>query len=101
MAPDLREVVSILHSGDWCSLTFVTANVKKGTGGKVVNLQKCRLARRQPALAAVDKSSTVPSAKKKDPNHALHFTRNVELQNKNIITIHPVLITIINNKTVI
>lgn len=107
MALDLREVVSILHSGGWCSLSYITANVKKGTGGKVIDLQKCRIARRQPAQAD-HKSSNVPTlplseeragVRLRDPN--LHFTRNVELPNKLVRTIHPILIISINNQSVV
>jgi len=109
MALDLREVVSLLHSGDWCSLSYITANVKKGTGGKVIDLQKCRIARRQPAPAD-HKSSNVPKlplleeravVRSRDPNHNLHFTRNVELPNKMIRAIHPILIISINNQSVL
>lgn len=103
MALDLKEVVSIIHSGEWCSLRFITANVKKGTGGKVIDLQKCRIARRQPAHddAEHKSSSITPATKQRDPNHNLHFTRNVELPNKRIITIHPILILRINNQAVL
>ena len=125
MALDLKEVVSILHGGDWCSITFITANVKKGTGGKVIELPKCRIARRQPALddpgdktafnnlskktpveSRCSGDSTVAEShcaatKRRDPNHNLHFTRNVELPNKRIVTIHPILILRINQKSVL
>ena len=105
MGINLRQGLEILHSGNWCSLRFITANVKKRTGGKVVELAKCRIARNKPvdvpANAVEPAPATGDTRKVKDPNHNLHFTRNVELQNKQLIKVHPITITHINNTSLV
>ncbi len=106
----LREAISILENGQWCSLRYITANTTRGGGGKVIELAKCRIARQRPARehtgdkpAVYNSSSLADEAGevKKDPNHRYHFTRNIELQNKNIRTLYPILITHINQQAVL
>ncbi len=101
MAYNLRQCLEILQSGNWCSLRFITGNENKRTGGKVMELAKCRIARNKPAASVKNNAATSIAGKPKDPNHALHFTRNVELQNRQIVKVHPILITHINNTAVI
>jgi len=103
MAINLRQCIEILQSGNWCSLRFITADTNKGTGGKIIELAKCRIARNKPvnipSIAA--EPSAVTGNHGKDPNHNLNFTRNVELQNNTIRKVHPILITHINNTPVL
>ena len=105
MAIDLNEAVSILEGSDWVSLRFITADVQKGTGGQVIELLKCRIARNRQAIVAKAKDgkriSESPKGETKDPNHRYHFTRNVELANKRIVKVHPPLITHINNTPIL
>ncbi len=103
MAVNLKQALETLHSGNWCSLRFITANLAKGTGGKIIELARCRIARYRPIdiSAPATKQPSLPDETKKDPNHNLHFTRNVETQAKQIIKVHPILITHINNTAVL
>lgn len=104
MTINLRQALEVLQSGNWCSLRFITANVNKKSGGKVMELARCRIARNRPTQSNISNeatTSTLASEKKKDPNHNLHFTRNVELQNRTFIKVHPILITHINNQQVV
>jgi uncharacterized protein YciW len=102
MALTLKEALAILEQGNWVSLRLLTAHVAKGTGGKVLELAKCRIARRQPEPGATgSKSASSHPEKKRDANHRLNFTRNVETQRRDIITIHPILITHINQQPVL
>lgn len=102
MAIELKDALQILESGDWCHLCYITADEKKGTGGKVIELPKCRIARRQPAASAAGAGKSASLAnKKRNANHNLHFTRNVELFNKSILTVHVPLIYQINGVTVL
>lgn len=106
---NLKEALAVLESGEWVSLRFITAHVKKGVGGMVIETPKCRICRHQPQEQAqlstndtdVDASDSDASSTGKNPNHNLHFTRNIEFPNKRIITIHPPLITHINQNTVL
>lgn len=108
MGMTLQEMIHDLERGEWCSLSVISCNVKKGSAGKVIDLKKCRIARQQPSLEVAVRNTITgtmehfnTSDKLRDPNHNLHFTRNVELQNRSIITIHPILIFRFNNQTVI
>lgn len=100
----LPEALALLQSGQWCSLRYITANTSKGSGGKVIELAKCKIARRQSEAVKSDsgnKSAAIFSHVEKNPNHGFHFTRNIELQNKAIRTVYPILITHINHQAVL
>lgn len=101
MAIDLKECIDIVESGEWCSMEVFTANINKGSGGKLLIIDKARIARNQntPELSA--KASKALGKKVRDPQHSPNFTRNIELKNKSIITIHPILIHQINNHYVL
>jgi len=94
---DLKMALEIVESNRWCSLRVITAHVKKGTGGKVLELPKCRIARKQ-NFKEVETQSGITRNANSNPN----FTRNVELANsQRIITIHPILITHVNNQALV
>lgn len=100
----LKEAIRELESGQWCSLRFITADVNKGSGGKVLELAKCRIARVRTNTTTA--SSPVPFADgamgvSKNPNHGYHFTRNVELPNKQLRKVHPILITHFNGEALV
>lgn len=101
MALTLTEAVNILQSGDWVGLRLITADVKKGTGGKVLDIPKCRIARGVAHAAAGKPSAAEIYTAGKNPNHNLNFTRNVELPNKQLRKVHPILITHLNNQPVL
>lgn len=97
---DLKQCISIIESGTWFSIRFITADVHKGTGGKVLEIPKARIARR--FLHSLPNHARSEDAEKmRDPNHSLHFTRNIELPNKQIRKVHPFLITHINHEPVL
>ena len=65
------------------SLTFVTADLKKGTGGKKITFDDAIF------VGGPSRSSD----KKKNANHYANFTRNIRhRQSDRIITIHPILV---------
>ena len=101
MAVDLKECIKIIEGGDWLSLEVIQADINKGAGGKLLIINKCRIARNRNTVLSntVAKKTTIGS--KKNPNHSLNFTRNIELRNGQILTIHPVLINKINNHIVL
>jgi len=104
MAIELKEAISILEQGSWVSLRFITANLLKGSGGEVIELPKCRIARNrepQPSITPTEKKFAAGAGQLKDPRHNLNFTRNVELPNKQIRKVHPILITHLNNQKVL
>lgn len=95
---NLKRAIEIIEGGAWCSLRFITADVNKGTGGKVIELSKCRIARTRTSTSATEfkKSEVVREA-----GHAYHFTRNMALPNNQIRKVHPILITHLNQEEVI
>ncbi len=99
---NLKEALAILESYQWVSLRFITADVKKGVGGQVIEIPKCRICRQLPQeqKAATDEPVT-KSTSAKQANHNLNFTRNIELPNRKIRCVHPVLITHINQISVL
>lgn len=102
MAIDLSQCKSILESGDWVSLSFITADVKRGNGGTVIELKRCRIARnRRPPSPTPIQGTWAGDGGSRNPNHNYHFTRNLELPNKQIVKVHPLLIFQINNHQVI
>lgn len=103
---DLKEVVKIIERGDWCKIKFITADVIKGTGGKVITIPKCRLCKTRMDELKEKKLEAQAPLQGKDaitryPNHPLNFTRNMELQNRQIRKVHPVLIFEINDHPVL
>jgi hypothetical protein len=98
MSIDLKEILQTIHSGQWFACSVIQANQHKRTGGHLMHIKRCRLARRQPAEFERHTKEAGASAKKRNPNHSYWFTRNVELPGNNIITIHPLLIVTLNNR---
>jgi hypothetical protein len=100
MPLSLKEVMVKLETGAWCNLRFITANTAKKTGGEVRELAKVRL-HKKPEVTITVTTAAAPRNKQKAPNHHQHFTRNVETQAGDIIKIHPILITHLNNQSVV
>lgn len=101
MAYDLKEVVSLIKSGEWLhNLCFITADVNKKEAGKVIVLQRCRIARRE-LMIKRDSPVIGNTGKSKPANHNANFTVNLELPNHQIRKVHPALIFSINNVKVV
>ena len=98
---NLTEVLEIIESGSWFSCEVFTANVNQGTGGKLMVIPKCRIARNQSNSIGARAARKLKQDKQKDANQRENFTRNIELVNRDIITIHPILIHRINNHYVL
>lgn len=84
----------MLKCGDWVQIRYITADVAKGCGGVVKDYPKVRWTAKQPT------PNKSPAAQTKAQNHNQHFTLNVELPNKLIRKVHPILITHLNNQPV-
>lgn len=96
---NLSEALEIIESGNWFSCEVLTANINQGTGGKLMTIPKCKIARNQSNSVGVRAARMLKESKK--ANHRENFTRNIELVNHNIITIHPILIHRINQHYVL
>ena len=72
------------------SITFVTADQKKGTGGKKIVLDQ-----------AIFVGGPSNKSKSRNPNHYENYTRNIRhLMSDRIITIHPLLVLYFNGMKV-
>ena len=97
---DLKEALALIKTGQWISLRFITADLDKGTGGKVLELLKCRIAKRKNLLNNPNHAFASPD-QQINPRHHVHFTLNMELENGLIRKVHPILIMSVNNQTVL
>lgn len=99
----IKEVLLLMESGRAFSLTVVTANTKKGTGGELVSFPSAtctgyNVKDGTKLTASVMKKAT---SEEKRPNHSEHFTRNILLPDMRVRKIHIDLITRFNGKKVL
>lgn len=94
---NLKRAIEILDGGGWCAIRFITADVHKGSGGKVLEFAKARICRNRANSTFIKATPEFAI----NPNHNFHFTRNIELPNKQIRKVHPILITHINQEEVV
>lgn len=80
-------------------LTVVTANRGKKTGGELLELKGCTLARLDPRTPAIVKQAATPGAKK-TPRHYQNATRNLLLPNGEVRKVHIRLIILFNQQPV-
>ena len=109
----LSEALQIFHSGKVCSLTYVAADKKRGTGGKLIHIPQCviysqdleeQLKEKIPNLKFPnpDPQYSIISNKSTSPNHYLNKTRNIYIPaTRSIQKLHIKLITAFNGKKVL
>ena len=96
----MRELLEWMDSGRHFSLTYVTADRKKGTGGDLVSIPRAT----KTGHRAKDGQKLTPAVIRqaaKNPNHSEHFTRNIVLPNREVRKVHIDLITHFNGKKVL
>lgn len=77
-----REILNVIHSGQVFNCTVVTYNKQNRTGGQLRNYRGCLLRRDpMPNLRPSTKQELQEYDRKikRDPNHRLHYTRNIQL----------------------
>lgn len=104
----IREVMDTIRKGDAFDITWITADRKRKTGGKILQLRNAIRSDKPdngvkkdvvaPEVAEVS-NHTIP---KRDPNHFKNDTINIRKRGtQRIMKVHPNLITMFNNKHVI
>jgi hypothetical protein len=100
----LSEVLRIYESGEAFSITFITADRRKGTGGERRHYpvaQRCRL-HEMPANLLKRNGFRSTATDKKSPNHWENKTRNIYIPaTGEIRKLHIKLIVSFNNKRVL
>lgn len=94
----LREALKEMETGNLFSISFVTADKSRQTGGDIIQLENCRI-RTKEEKEDVFKSSVPQKGKKQ--NHATHSTRNIILANGKIRKVHIRLILQFNGQNLI
>lgn len=87
------------------SLTFVTANRSKKTGGEIITVKRAILSKYEKSLPAhlqdAGTTRTTSTGKGKNPNHFFNGTRNIiDLDTQTFIKVHIRLITHFNGQQV-
>jgi hypothetical protein len=98
---ELYEVINQIDSGEPFSMTYITADRKKGTGGQIKackNWVKCDLATMPEPILRRNKMYEVA----RDPKHIEHRTKNImNPATRDIRKVHIRLITEFNGKRVV
>ena len=97
MPYELKDALKILESGRTCNLSVVKLDTKKKTGGEYISYRNCRIARRQQTSKKKTMKVAGEHIKLRNPHHNFHFTRNIQLANGAIRTIHVLFIESLNN----
>ena len=105
----LNQVLKIMQAGEIFSMSFVTLDVKRKTGGKIRQIDEARIIQKQPKLRSDFKPSEdtgkYEPRLKKNPNHWTNCTRSFKIivdgiESSSIRKVHIFLITKFNGKTV-
>jgi hypothetical protein len=98
----LNEVLRLMDTGEKFSISFVTANRIKRTGGKIVTIRHAKkLGNNGPQPARYSIAKNGKKVRSRNPDHYKNFTRNIhDMSNHKTIKIHCRLITQFNKKTV-
>lgn len=95
----LKEAIEMMDSGAYFSIDFVTADMRRGTGGEWIHLPRCRKNPRQ-TKAEKEAEKMRVLRPKRDPRHYENSTRNLLLANGEIRKVHLRLIRKINGRVV-
>lgn len=93
----VKEMLDVMDAKDdngqlipW-SMTFVTCNLKKQTGGKRITVKDCILV-----------GGSVSNSNLRNPNHGKNYTRNFRsIHNNEIREFHPLLVETFNDMRVV
>lgn len=93
----LKELLEIIDSrNEFYNLKIFKANNKTRKAGEYINIPIAKIAHTQPIQE--NKKREVTKGINQSAKHIQHnnFTRNIQLPNNSIITIHPILVREIN-----
>lgn len=96
-----------LEQGESCTITYVTLDKKRGTGGDIATLKDCR--KHQAGIFDTDPArepkhisgEDIADITQRNPNHGLHGTINFKLPDGSIRKMHTRLIVKYNNHEIL
>ena len=98
----LKEALDIIDSGQYFDIRFITCNLQKKTGGEQYDLKKvCKYKNPSHSQQKAIEAAQAKTKNSKNPNHYENATRNLKLENGELVKIHIRLIRKINDKTVL
>ena len=99
----LRDVMQMLRLGKKCNISFITYDRRRNKGGQLKHASNVILvqAKKGDGLEVNSEfESTIMPGIKKDPNHRVHGTFNIQYTNGDIEKVHTVLLTQFNKKRI-
>lgn len=92
----IKELLDIIDSREYFyNIKLFKANIATKKAGEYIVITKAKVAHNQ-SISEPKQVISKNSSANKNHNQNLNFTRNIELPNKSIITIHPILVREIN-----
>lgn len=97
-----KDMIAYIDSGQPFSLSFVTYDKKRDTGGEWINVKSAVKFMSKPAQQkSIDAAQPSFTSVSRNPKHFENATRNIKLKNGVIRKVHIRLIRLFNNKKVI
>lgn len=91
----INEALTRLEDGNWHSVAYVTADINKKTGGKIVRIKECKLLQHDNLQGVTGDDENVSgnlsltkNKTKRRQNHSRNATRNLRLRNNLIRKVH-------------
>lgn len=93
-------MIRVIKTGEYCKISLITADTALKKGGKYLVYEKCRIARLKLMLEN-NSETTASSGIVRSPNHNVNFTINVEFENGQVRSVHPLLIMYLNDERIL
>ena len=98
----LKDAIELIDSGQYFDIRFITCNIQKGIGGQQYDLKRvCKYKNMSHSQQKAIEVAQAKTKNSKNPNHYDNSTRNLKLENGELVKVHIRLIRMINGKTVL
>lgn len=98
----LKDVLRRMQDGERFDISYVKADVKRGTGGQIKTLLGCMLMRKTGNASKQHAGEPTPEQLRKNPHHFANSTRNIQhLKTGEKFKIHIRLLLTYNGKKVL
>lgn len=97
----ISEALTRLEDGNWHEVAFVTADINKNEGGKIVRIPKCKIIAHNNLRKSDEGLVTLNAHARKSQNHHVNATRNLTLENNMMRKMHIYLLFSIDKMAVL